>query len=233
MFGRRAGAERSFFISANEMFCASPGVTIGSGKTWIGRSLGPVSELTPCKAESPWILFTSLVSGVDPNAVNGWERYCAMITTEMQKASEAANRRANAIFVRPKPTSSPLLRWTGALLEVDEFANRGALARLKSDQTPDRGVGAERRRMRFLLPDELPLPSAQSLSARSPRWQKAPLKSFITLRDPIGRYARCRRKHRHRFYLLLADDSSDIARNHERRDRIDFEGESDIGLYLL
>jgi hypothetical protein len=47
-----------------------------------------------------------------------------MITTEMQKASEAANRRANAIFVRPKPTSSPLPRcWTGALLEVDELAN--------------------------------------------------------------------------------------------------------------
>src|ERR1700722_3238162 len=71
--------------------------------------------------------------------------------------------------------------------------------------------------MRFLLADELPLTSAQSSSARSPRWQKAPLKSFITLRGPVGRYARCRRKHRPRFYLLLADDSSDIARNHEHR----------------
>ena len=64
MFESCAPLEPILFTSAREMFCASPGVTTGSGTIWIGRSLGSRSALTACRLEVPWTFFASFVSAM-------------------------------------------------------------------------------------------------------------------------------------------------------------------------
>ena len=143
MFESCAPLEPIFFTSAREIFWASPGVTTGSGSIWIGRSLGSRSALTAWRLEVLWTFFASFVSAIDGQTVNGWERWFARTIPQTQAASKAANRRPARIFHCRKSIGPRLRLSAGVLRRMDKLLSRRALARLKSDQIPDRGPGTE------------------------------------------------------------------------------------------
>ena len=210
--------EPIFLTSAREMFCTSPGVITGSGKTWIGRSLGWRSALTRCQAASPWTLFGSFVSGVEGKAVTGWEMRCATVIPQTYAADRTTNRKKRpiGIFQCLKSIGSRLWPSAGTLRRMDAFRPRRALARLKSDQIPDRSAGIKRQGMRALLAGETSLDPAQSLSAPFPRFRKVLPGSLIALRKSIGRHAH-HRKQRSPFYPVIGDHTSDNAIDRDNR----------------
>jgi len=126
---------------------------------------------------------------------------------QTQTANGTANRRVSEVFNCLKSSGGAIAPSTSVPCKIEELPDRFALARLKSDHTPDCEADPSGRRTHSLLPDDAGFPRAQSLSARLPRSRKTPFRSPITLRGSIGPHAR---EIGSRFYPVFSNVSSHI-----------------------